>query len=230
MFCENCGTRLEAGEKFCPACGTKVPEENFVPQAASFGQPQMQPAFAGTAMGAAKTKGKVNIMMIITSVLMFISTLMPFVNFDRGFLGNIASGALGEYLPNLKYNLYQLNAFFKDYVYEYRYISLIIMIFVIITMIVALASGILNNKSMLIAAGVLSAVCIVLGIVYMYYSSKVVNTFNSELNDGLYSLGELGEIFGGAVKIKSINGAGLYLFMIAAIAQTFFSFYGASKK
>ena len=30
MFCDNCGARLNDNIKFCPECGTKVNQDNFL--------------------------------------------------------------------------------------------------------------------------------------------------------------------------------------------------------
>lgn len=230
MFCKNCGNRIEPGEMYCAMCGTKVSAETPAQQTAAYAAPQMQPVMAGTVAGVSKSKNKINIMVILTAVLMFFSTLRPFVNIDRGWLGNLASSAFGEYLPNFNYNLYQLSGVVNVYMSEYRYISILVISFVVITMVVALTSGILNRKGILIIAGVMSALCVLMCIAFLIYSAQLVDMFNSEVSGYSEYLGEFGDIVDGAVKVKSINGMGIYLFLVASFAQTFFTFFGAARK
>src|ERR1700732_2212475 len=46
-YCANCGTQLEAGQKFCANCGTPVPEENEAAQLTA-----ADPGVASTAVSA----------------------------------------------------------------------------------------------------------------------------------------------------------------------------------
>lgn len=239
MFCEKCGNNLGANDKFCQRCGTTVPAVNMAPQTAPVNPAVMQPV--NTSLGVAekkKKKKRISIMVLLTAILMCYSTFQPIVDFDRGILGNIlskisgngASSTLGEN----QYNLYQLLLTGKIIFDDYYYILIGAVAFVVLTMVLAFVTGILNKKGLLILTGFLSIICLVGGTAYMVYTMNIVEQLNSEISSGVDSklsfLGKYSSLIGDNLEIKNINGFGLYLFLIASGAQALFSFIGAAKK
>ena len=74
MFCQNCGTQLNAGQRFCSGCGTQqAPPTQQTPQSPpqqGYGQPQ-QPGFymGASGMGAQANKRLLSIILKVVGIL-----------------------------------------------------------------------------------------------------------------------------------------------------------------
>ena len=77
MFCQNCGTQLNAGQRFCSGCGTQqAPSAQQIPQSPpqqGYGQPQ-QPGFymGASGMGAQANKRLLSIILKVVGILSII--------------------------------------------------------------------------------------------------------------------------------------------------------------
>lgn len=226
MFCENCGTKLEPGDLFCPECGTKVsqpaptaaPAQQSAPAVAPTPQPAPAPSVYTQANNVdwqvpGKKRGVMNFVLSILGALMFAWSFLPFIDIDLGNIGELASFFGGPDLSNIKYNLYQVRDAVASLVAiseseEGKIISTVItliVIFVVVVAIMAIVSGILNNKGLLLASGIMSAVCLIMWIVYMVSVARYKGMIIDELSY------EIGINVGGM--IPSIHGIGLYLMM-----------------
>ena len=190
---------------------------------------------------ASLSGGKYDIKVLITSAVMFLATLFPFFKINAGAIGDIAMPYLSEFLPGMnngKANLYGLLKLSKLLTLpdlaefsKYRVLIIIVFILAILTIIACIASGVLNNKTVSMVAGILSAVCCIVFLVYIIALGHVKGQLNSlfagELGDLDYYLGEL---IGGGKLIKSLNGFGGWLFMLTCGVQAFFGLSKAFKK
>ena len=228
LFCPECGTRVsepvEPESQFTPG-----------QQAAPLATPTPQPAPAAPAQESApavapapsvytqannvdwqvpgKKRGVMNVVLTILGALMFAWSFLPFIDIDLGKIGQLASLFGGPDLSNIKYNLYQIRdgvAGLADMdggeqAKTASTIITVIVIFVVVVAILAIVSGIINNKGLLLASGIMSAVCLIMWIVYMVTVAQYKGMIIDELSY------ELGINVGGM--IPSIHGIGLYLMM-----------------
>lgn len=76
MFCSNCGTKVEAGAKFCSACGASLarPSTGFEKQTAS--PPLQQPAFPGQQQASFLKKRKGCLIAVGVVALLFLALMV----------------------------------------------------------------------------------------------------------------------------------------------------------
>ena len=250
MFCEKCGTRLEPGDVFCPECGNRVEAAPAAP-APSYEQPQRQAMPAGGSawqmpakqsgfrgVSAANLAGKLpgtmsggisDFIPAILGVLMFIWTFLPFISINLGKLGEMASWFMDGEIKDLKFNLYQIrstivNLIALDGDEEAKIIGTVltlIVVFVVVVALFAIASGVMNKKGMLLASGILSSVCLVMWLAYVIAVAHYKSVIFSELQY------EIGYDLSGMV--GSIHGIGLILLMITLAVHAFVSIRKATQ-
>lgn len=151
MFCERCGARIEAGEKFCPNCGAKV--TSYAPAAprgarsgGARGGAGMTPARSNYGRGiAAKDPGVFPYILAGLGVLMILSTFFPFIKIDAwGF--------------SYSFNLFSLGSALRE-IGEGGAEATWLTIFVFVTAIAAIATGLLKNKIGVFVSAALSIFC-----------------------------------------------------------------------
>lgn len=248
MYCERCGNKLEPGDVFCPECGTKVsePAAPVMPAAAQVPYtapnntgwqiPEKKSAFAGATpanlsgkLSGAMSGGIANLIPAVLGVLMLIWTFLPFINIKLGKLGEIASMFTETELGDLKFNLYQVRSTISNLIAldgdeDAKMIGTlltILVIYVVATCIIAIVSGLIDKKGLVITSGVMSSVCLLIWLAYVIAVAHYKSVIFSELEY------EFGYDLGGMM--PSIHGAGLILLMITLAAHIFFSFRKASQ-
>jgi hypothetical protein len=98
-FCENCGTKIEDGVKFCPNCGKAL---NALPNEAAAPLIQEQPNVVDN--NNIDEKKKLNTMALIGFIVGLISLLLNFVGI-MGIIACIFSGVgIGNFNPKTENN------------------------------------------------------------------------------------------------------------------------------
>lgn len=249
MFCDKCGTQVAPGERFCPACGNRI--EGVSAPAPGAGQWQkparkpmpVNPMAMGGKVGAATSSlsgGKYNTKVLITSAVMFLATLFPFFKINAGAIGDMVMPYISEYIPGLnngKANLFGLLKLSKLLDYpelaelgnfsKYRVLIIIVFILVLLAIIASIAAGVLNNRTVLMVAGIVCAVACIAVIAYMIGMANAKGMINGLFADELDDIA--GFLTGGKL-LKSINGFGGWLFMLSSGVQAFFGLSSAFKK
>lgn len=236
MFCEKCGAQVEPGELFCGNCGARI--ENSAPAPAY--TPAYKPAYtpsikkSGAGLAGLSASG-MDLKMVVTGVVMLIASFLPMISINLGKLGELAQEYLGdlmpEYLNKLKINIYKIVGLIDDYSYLgipgwVKAVAILAVVFLLATVGVSIAAGVLRKKSLMIASGVMCGICFLVCVAYMIYMAVMIGRLNKEI---MAEMGEFGAVLGNTVKIRSINGFGLYLFLIGSGLQTYFSISGANK-
>ena len=176
--------------------------------------------------------------MIITGCLMLLASFLPMVKVHFGKLVDMAAQYLGDLIPlpdildKIQFNIYSLVGFVEqdplelgipDYV---KVLLIVAIVFMLASIGVTVFAGISGNRALKVTSAVMCILCLITCIVYMVVMGVVVSRINQEI---AASLGEYGSLLGGTLKIKSIHGLGLYLFMIAAGLQSVLAMRAASK-
>ena len=231
MFCERCGTKIEAGERFCPTCGNKIDVQTPSLGAAAYRPGVNTSALSGVTRGA--DSGSSNLLLSALGVLMLIWTFLPFVSVKLGKLAETAASYLGGLVPdeimslvNTKFNLYKIVSFAsKDP--DLKPIAIALVVFVVIGCLLAIASGIVNKKALYITAGSVSALQLLMWIVYVVYAGIAIKQANNEIKS---YIGDYAEYLGGNFKlITGIHGIGLVLMIITLAVFTVLAFRQAVK-
>ena len=238
VFCPECGTRVSAPAAPTPQSMPSAAPGGYTPANNGGWQVPAKKKGIGGAVNLSGVSGKLsggmsggitNFIPSILGVLMLIWSFLPFIDINLGKIGELAGMFGGPDLSRLKFNLYQIrstvaNLIALDGDEEAKIISTIltvIVIFVVAVCIMAIVSGILNNKGLLLASGIMSAVCLILWIVYMiavaHYKGMIMEEFSYEF----------GLDVGGM--IPSIHGIGLYLMMITCAAHSFLAIRKATQ-
>ena len=228
MFCEKCGTKIEAGENFCPACGNRVAEpQQQMMGGMNYRQGSKMPTMPGISALGSKA---INIAFIALGVWMLLCTLMPFVNVKLN--STLADyiyryfGTLGD-MSGFKYNLYNLSGIVKLMAPDYQWLLVIVTILVLANIALTIAAGLLNKKNLYYASGGMSAFLAIVWLIYFfgvkYYVMKANSAFYDELGDAAKLVPGSGKL------ITGVNGVGLVLLIITLIAVAVLAFRKASR-
>ena len=228
MFCEKCGTKIEAGENFCPSCGNRVaaPQQQMMP-----GMPYQQgsrlQSFSGISSFAPNS---INFIFIALGVWMLICTFMPFIHVRMdNQLAEYAYRYLGEIgdIVSYKYNLYNIPGLLKLLAPEYQWIVVSVIILVLADVALIVASALLNKRNLYYASGGLSAFLAIISLIYFFGVKYYVMKLNASIYD---ELGEFAKLIPGSGKlITGVNGAGLVLLIITLIAVAVLAFRKAPR-
>lgn len=232
MFCERCGTKIEQGEKFCPTCGNKVDTAAQTGLGTTYGSGINTSQLAG-AVGSIST-GANNLLLSALGAMMILWTFLPFVHVKLGKLAESLSGVLGSYLDedllsmvNMKYNLYRIESLIARFAPEYKGAIIAVIVFVVITGLLAIVAGVLNKKSLYYISGSVSAINLLMWIVYVAYIAYAIRTINNEIKS---YIGDYAEFLGRSTRlITGVHGVGLVLLMITLAAYTVMAFRQALK-
>ena len=232
MFCEKCGAQIEPGEMFCGNCGARI--ENSAPAPAY--TPAYTPSVKKSGVGTAALSGSgMDIKMIVAGAVMLIASFLPMIHIKIGKLGELAreyyGDFFGSYFSELKCNIYKFAGFVDEYsVFGIpkwvKVMTILAVIFMIATIAVSIAAGVLKNRNLLTLSGIMCGICFLGCVAYMIYAVVILNRFNNAVVE---DLGIFGAAVADEIRIRSINGSGLYLFLVGSGLQTYFSISGANK-
>jgi hypothetical protein len=228
MFCERCGTKIEAGENFCPTCGNRVANpQQQVMQGMAYQQGARMQSLSGISSFAPKS---INFVFIGLGIWMLICTLMPFIHvrldnalaeYAYRYLGTV--GDISDY----KYNLYNIPGLVKLLAPEYQWLVVAVIILVLANIALIIAAAVLNKSNLYYAAGGLSAFLAVISLVYFFGVKYYVMKLNASIYD---ELGEFAKLIPGSGKmITGVNGVGLVFLIITLIAVAVLAFRKAPR-
>ena len=246
VFCPECGTRVSAPEEPAPTPAAPAPAPYTAPaqtrapytapNSNGWYIPEKKSAFAGVGstnisdkLSGSMSGGIMNLIPAILGLLMLIWTFLPFISIKLGKLGELASMFGETQIGDMKFNLYQVRKTISSLIAldgdeDAKIVSVlltVLVIYVVATCIIAIVSGLLDKKGLMITSGVMSSVCLLIWLAYVIAVAHYKAVLFSEIE------GEFGYDFGGMM--PSIHGAGLILLMITLAAHIFFSFRKASQ-
>ena len=196
MFCEKCGAKIEPGEMFCGICGARaasVPVRNINTRVPNTRVPNRGIPSAHRPGARAAAGFDPGFILIGLGVLMLISSFLPLVKID-----------IWGY--SLSYNLFNLASLGSELDYSIGWL----LVLVLAAVVLAIVSGFLKSKPLLLVSGGISVVNLIIWII-------ITSRISAEM------ISELG------FKVN-IFGAGLYLLMIVLGIHGALAIYTGVKK